>query len=113
VDKRFDTVDERFESVDKRFDAVDGRLEAMDKRFNFVDERLEAMDKRFESVDGRFDSVEGRLERMEQSQNSDVISLLKTIAKKQSEVELEYGYIAERVEDLGKKVFKIEKKLEN
>ena len=50
---------------------------------------------------------------MEQSQNSDIDSVLTTIMKKQTEVEMETGYIAERVEELGKKVYKVERKLEN
>jgi exonuclease VII large subunit len=63
MDKRFEAVDQRFESIDKRLDDLQTQ---MDKRFEAVDQRFEAMqqmmDKRFEVVDQRFESMDKRLD---------------------------------------------------
>ncbi|CAH0346516.1 hypothetical protein [Bacillus sp. CECT 9360] len=62
-----------------------------------------------ERISGSFEKIE---ERLEDIQKPEVMSLLKTVLKKQEEIELETGYFAERVEELGRKVYKIERKLE-
>lgn len=92
---------------------INGRFEKMDERFVGVDQRFDTMDERFVSVDQRFDQIEERLIRMEETQNSDVVALLKTIKNNQEKGEIETGYLAERVEELSKKVYKIERKIEN
>ncbi|SFF30057.1 hypothetical protein SAMN04487969_12415 [Paenibacillus algorifonticola] len=53
------------------------RLDQIDKRFDQVDMRLDQMDKRFDQVDTRLDQIQIQLERMEDSQNDDVISILR------------------------------------
>ena len=70
VDKRFEAMDKRFEDMlaemNRRFEAVDKRFEAIDKRFEAVDKRFEdmlaEMNRRFEAVDKRFEAVDKRFE---------------------------------------------------
>ena len=50
----FGAVDRRFESVDRRFDAIDHRFASIDRRFD-------AIDHRFASIDHRFDSIEKQI----------------------------------------------------
>jgi exonuclease VII large subunit len=69
MDKRFESVYNRFETLDKRFEALqremDKRFETlqreMDKRFEVLqremDNRFESMEKRFETMDKRFSTV--------------------------------------------------------
>jgi len=66
MNRRFETVDKRFEAMDKRFEAVDKRFEdmlaEMNRRFEAVNKRFEAVDKRFEAIDKRFEAVDKRFE---------------------------------------------------
>ena len=80
MDKRFEAVDKRFETLqhemDRRFEAVDKRFEIlhqeMDRRFEAVDKRFEIlhqeMNRRFEAVDKRFEILQhemnGRFEQL-------------------------------------------------
>lgn len=61
IDGRFDAIDRRFETMDRRFDAIDGRFEIIDRRFETIDRRFETIDGRFDAVDGRFETVERRI----------------------------------------------------
>jgi uncharacterized protein (DUF3084 family) len=66
MDRRFDAVDQRFETMDRRFDAVDQRFETMDRRFDAVDQRFETMDRRFDAVDQRFEAMDRRFDAVDQ-----------------------------------------------
>lgn len=59
MDRRFEAVDKRFESIDNRFEAIDKRLDTMDARFDAMDNRLDAMDMRFDAMDNRLDEMKG------------------------------------------------------
>jgi chromosome segregation ATPase len=59
--RRFDSIDERFDSVDKRFVSIDERFDSVDKRFVSIDERFISIDKSFASIDERFNSIGGDL----------------------------------------------------
>ena len=66
MDRRFDAVDQRFESMqkqmDERFTAV---LREIEVRSAVSDKRFEAVDKRFEAVDKRFDDMQANFGRMQ------------------------------------------------
>ena len=42
------TVNKRFESVDRRFDTMDMRFESVDRRFDTMDTRFEGIDRRLD-----------------------------------------------------------------
>ena len=72
VNKRFDSVDKRFDSMkadmDQRFERVDKRFDAMkadmDQRFERVDQRFERVDQRFAQVDKRFEQMIASIDRL-------------------------------------------------
>jgi chaperonin cofactor prefoldin len=73
-EKRFETIDKRFndlrEYTDKRFESLEKRIEDLrsyvDKRINDLkedfDKKFEAVDKRLDTLDKRIDSLERRVE---------------------------------------------------
>ncbi|RFU60997.1 hypothetical protein [Bacillus sp. V59.32b] len=74
---------------------------------NSILQELKEMEER---LNGRFDKID---ERLEDSQKSEVMKLQKNILKKQEEMEIDTGYLAQRVEELARKVYKIERKLKD
>ena len=62
VDKRFESVDVRFNEIDNHFETVNVRLELMDIRFESIEHHLKSMDKRFDKQDSRFDTLEEKLD---------------------------------------------------
>ncbi|MGM0519845.1 MAG: hypothetical protein ACQERD_09415 [Campylobacterota bacterium] len=116
MDRRFEKVDERFDSMqsemDKRFEKVDERFDSMqsemDKRFEKVDERFDSMqsdmdkrfdsmqsdmDKRFEKVDERFKQVDKRFEQVENSINNLALKIEKLTNAQETTIR---DYIIER-----------------
>lgn len=41
LERKFNRIDEKFDTIDGRFNRIDERLDASDARFNTIDERLE------------------------------------------------------------------------
>jgi len=58
LNKRFEDLqkylDKRFESIDRRFETVGRRFEDL---LNYMDRRFDAVDKRFEDMNRRFDGL--------------------------------------------------------
>lgn len=61
VDKRFEAVNEKFETIDERFDAVDERFNTVNEKFDGVNVRLNAVDEKFESIDGRLEGLNQKI----------------------------------------------------
>jgi len=118
VDKRFDDVDGRLNSMDKRFDDVDGRLNSMDKRFDDVDGRLISMDKRFDKVDGRLDKLEeGQVEIKNLIKHHTTLfsenftDIRKEMRIQNQETKSDINLLFKEVETLKRKTNKIEQRL--
>ena len=57
LDKKFTSIDERFDEVDKKFVGIDERFDEVDKKFTGIDERFDEVDKKFVEVDNKFDRL--------------------------------------------------------
>ncbi len=107
MDKRFEAVDKRFESMqrtmDQRFESMqqnmDKRFEAVDKRFESMqrtmDQRFESMqqnmDKRFEAVDKRFEAVDKRFESMQHTMDERFESMQQNMDKRFEAIDKRLG----------------------
>lgn len=57
LDQRFNRVDEQFSRIDQRFTRVDEQLAGIDQRFTRVDEQLTGIDRRFGGIDEKFEDT--------------------------------------------------------
>lgn len=50
LERRFNTIDEKFTRIDQRFDAIDQKLAHVDQRFDGTDQRLAHIEQRFDGA---------------------------------------------------------------
>jgi hypothetical protein len=43
LERRFETIDRRFDVFDRRFEAIDRRLDVFDRRFEAIDRRIDSL----------------------------------------------------------------------
>lgn len=86
IDARFEQIASRFEQIDARFEQMESRFEQIDARFVQVDGRFEQIDSQFNQVNSRLDNMQSQLDRIEASQAEDVVTILKRIDHKFTEV---------------------------
>ncbi|MFD3269843.1 hypothetical protein ACE3MS_06830 [Paenibacillus dendritiformis] len=94
VEQRLDKMDKRFDQVEQRLDRVEQRLDQMDKRFDQVEQRLNTMDSRLEAIEIEVKQANTSLAQIEQSQPSDIHSMLHIISQKIDSLtkDVEYTY---------------------
>ncbi|NLW22935.1 MAG: hypothetical protein GXY88_06755 [Tissierellia bacterium] len=83
VENRLDSMEQRFESVDKRFDSMDQRFESVDKRFDSMEQNT---NEKFAAIDKRFDSIEE--------------TIVKEIESTRAELKAEIQYVHDELKDL-------------
>ncbi|CAM3791114.1 hypothetical protein CYOC110262_22325 [Cytobacillus oceanisediminis] len=82
----------------------------MSERLERMDTRLEGVESQLKGIDTRLIRVEDTVNRIEASQAEDVISMLK-LQKKKTDFEVEY--LNNRITEMDKRLFNIEKSIEN
>ncbi|PZM62931.1 hypothetical protein [Paenibacillus dendritiformis] len=94
VEQRLDNMDKRFDQVEQRLSKVEQRLDKMDKRFDQVEQRLNTMDSRLEAIEIEVKQANTSLAQIEQSQPSDIHSMLHIISHKIDSLtkDVEYTY---------------------
>jgi|GEM_PF-4391232 len=92
-------MDKRFDSIDKRFDGIDLRLDGMDKRFDGIDLRLDGMDKRFDGIDLRLDGMDKDIKDLKRT-SEETLSYVKYLDEDISSNRREIDNLQERVSKL-------------
>jgi hypothetical protein len=127
---RFDRIDdrfadmaaymsERFAQVDGRFTQVDGRFAQVDARFSQVDERFAQMDRRFGQVDQRFAQMDTRFDDLRDVlSHTFAVSTTNNLKSQQHDQlyqfsEGEQQRLTQRVDDIERRLVKVERKLES
>jgi hypothetical protein len=75
-----------------------------------MEDRLGSIGDRQQKMDDKLDSVYETVKRIESSQNEDVISLLKLQKKT---VDFEVDYVNNKLTEMDKRIFNLEKRVEN
>lgn len=105
IDQRLGGMDKRFETIDQRFDGIDQRLDGMDDRFENIDHQLVGMYKRFDGIDERLDKIENDVHDLKLGQEE----LQKNIIEHLGEfTEKIAQHVEGRTYALNKRVFDIE-----
>lgn len=89
--------------MNARLKKVEGNVAHLEGSLNRVKDKVE-------SVDGTVRKIESTVNRIEVSQTEDVVGMLK-ISKKNTE--LETDYINSRLTQMDKRIFQLEKRVEN
>ena len=95
MDDKFDSIDKRFDIIDQKFDTIDQRFEAIDQKFDSIDNRLFSMDQRFDSIDNTLFSMDNRLSAVEGGQKS----LLSEQSEMRKEVAFYYGSLMKKLDE--------------
>lgn len=109
MNERQQRMEDRLESIDENQQKTDGRLGSIDERQQRMEERLELMDGRQEKMEDKLVQVYDTVNRIETSQTEDVIGLLKLQKKR---VDFEVDYINNKLTEMDKRLFNIEKRVE-
>jgi ABC-type transporter Mla subunit MlaD len=116
IDEHFAQIDDRFARIDDRFTQIDDRFAQMaaylGERFARVDERFIQMDKRFAEMDKRFDDLRDVLA------HTFALSTTNNLKSRQHDQlhqfsEGEQQRLTTRVDELERRLVKVEKKLES
>jgi len=89
---------------------MEDRLESIDDSQQKMEEKLESVDDSQKKMENKLDSVYETVKRIESSQTEDVISLLKLQKKT---VDFEVDYVNNKLTEMDKRIFNLEKRVEN
>jgi archaellum component FlaC len=103
-------MEDRLESIDNNQKKMEDRLESIDNNQQKMEDRLGSIGDRQQKMDDKLDSVYETVKRIESSQNEDVISLLKLQKKT---VDFEVDYVNNKLTEMDKRIFNLEKRVEN
>ena len=82
--------------------------EELEPRFERIDQRFERIDHSFEQVQGQLGTMQRQLDRMEESQQEDVVGVLKLMNGKPRRIEERDEYRGMQISLLNERVFKLE-----
>ncbi|TFD99540.1 hypothetical protein [Jeotgalibacillus sp. R-1-5s-1] len=93
--------------------AIAGLQKTMDERFEKIDQRLNGIDARLDQFDVQFVEIRGQLEHMENERQREIMSMLKLIADKQDENNLNHDYLMHKYMIHDKEIHLLKKQLKN
>lgn len=110
MNERQQRMEDKLESIDDSQQKRDDRLGSIDDRQQKMDDRLGSMDERQQKMEDKLGLVYETVKRIEISQTEDVMGLLKLQKKR---VDFEVEYINNKLTEMDKRLFNLEKSVEN
>lgn len=75
INQKFDSIDKNFEIINQKFDSVDKNFEVINKKFDVVDDRLSAIESKQDAVSWKLDCLSLDMKIQERDLKQDIRNL--------------------------------------